>query len=301
LALFIFFSGLDVIGWRLLKGAYKFGDFLAGIEWWSYEWQYSAFSVLLLWVYNQMIVPMLITVMIYSEKDKKNYIMYLTMGLLFGPYPILGIGIYMFINEIICIIKNRSLKSLKEYFSWQNILSLLFILPIIILYFMANYKISNDVLDVSLIKGSFKLWKYLLFIFLEFLLYAFLIYRKDNPKMRKDILITAIVLSLIPLYMQIDFVMRVSIPFLFILWICIAEFILNKEANKIKKALLCLLLMIASIAPMGEIIRNVFCTIEQKRLGSNAGEINILELSDYYRYNYISGKKTIFYTYLSKK
>jgi len=178
---------------------------------------------------------------------------------------------------------------------------LLFILPIIILYFMANYKISNDVLDVSLIKGSFKLWKYLLFIFLEFLLYAFLIYRKDNPKMRKDILITAIVLSLIPLYMQIDFVMRVSIPFLFILWICIAEFILNKEANKIKKALLCLLLMIASIAPMGEIIRNVFCTIEQKRLGSNAGEINILELSDYYRYNYISGKKTIFYTYLSKK
>jgi len=42
-------------------------------------------------------------------------------------------------------------------------------------------------------------------------------------------------------------------------------------------------------------------TIEQKRLGSNAGEINILELSDYYRYNYISGKKTIFYTYLSKK
>ena len=165
LTLFITFSGLDIIGLYILNLNFNFSNVLFNdLEWWSINWQYSSFTSLLFWVYNQMIVPMLITIVLLNETDNQNKILFLSTGLLFGPYPILGLGLYLITMDILTIARDLSLKNLKSYFSMQNMLSLVFILPVIVLFFMANFKIANNTSSMSFITAEFDIYRYILFI-----------------------------------------------------------------------------------------------------------------------------------------
>lgn len=300
LILFILFSGLDIIGNTIINGGIEPIRFLTGFEWWTIYFQYSSFTSLLFWVYNQMLVPLIIFCLFYDQKDYKNRAVFMVLGLLYGPFPMLGILLYFITIDIIESIQKRKFIFFK-YLSVQNILSVLLLFPIFLFYYLANAAITNSHLTFMPTSIMPEFWKrYILFIVLEFLCYVLLIFHKGT-KNKKSIIILSIFLSIIPFIDNQDFIMRVSIPFLFVLFIHIVDFILDKGKKKKRKIILLILLIISSINPFGEISRNVYYTIKQGHLGSELQEESIFNLGEYTD-NYISSnQENIFFDYLAKE
>lgn len=305
LIMFIFFSGLDVLG-DILNGNFKFENLLNGFEWWAnFDWQYSSFTSLIFWVFNQAIVAMLITLMLYDQDDYENRGVVLIFGLLFAPYPMLGLGIYLLAKDIATSIKQKSISLFKKYFSLQNILSVVFIFPILFLFFYANYKIAfgdtlyDENLELFYI-NTLNIKTYLLFVFIEFLTYVILIYN-HKVENKIELFVITIALLIIPLLGIYDFVMRTSIPFLIILFLNIYKFIFDKTSNKYRKYILCILLSIAALNPLAEFNRGIYETYKQGFIGSTAGEFDIMSLSDYYKHNYTSHEDSFFFNVLAKE
>lgn len=299
---FIFFAGLDLIGSIILNKCFPKNLIFAGFEWWTNNkvFQYSSFTALIFWSYNQAIVPILITLILYDNQDYKNQISLLILGLIYGPYPMLGLALYLIaINTIKCIQK-KSFSIIKQYLSIQNILAMVFILPIFVLYYMANYKIANYSSMYFATNLTFEWWLYILFILLEFLIYIILIYDKHNDQ-NTELVVVSFALMLIPFKNTADFIMRVSVPFLLILWINIVKFILNPSSNKIRKKVLLFILIIAATSPLTEFARGIYHTKMQGYIGSSLKEIDLMLLDDYYKYNYISDDYAYFYKYIAKE
>ncbi len=297
--MFILFSGLDIIGFLIIQKNITLEQFLSGLEFWSNEpWQYSNINSLLFWVFNQMIVPVLITLICIENNDYKYRGVFLISSLLFGPFPTLGLGLYLITLDIKNDIDNHT-KNIKKYFSVPNLVFALSILPILVLFYQANINVT---LGTTTLYTNFKWWHYILFILLEFLIYIFLIYNPNKTKMKKNSLkIITLYLLIIPFYNQLDFVMRTSIPFLIILWIHITQFIIDKKENSLKKKILITLLSIAAINPLGEICRNIYKTYQQKHFGSDLEEINIYTYDNWLKNNYLSTNNNFFYQHIAKK
>ncbi len=298
--LFVFFSGLDIVGEFLLKKNLTFIQFISGFEWWNGFFQYSSFTSLLFWVYNQMLVPMIIFCLFYDQKDYKNRIVFMILGLLYGPFPMLGILLYFITLDIIESIQKKEFIWLK-YLSIQNILSIFLLFPIFLFYYLANANIIDSKLTLVFHSGMVKFWKrYPLAILLEFICYILLILPKSK-KRKTSIIILTIYLIIIPFIGHYDFVMRVSIPFIFLLFLHIITFIFDKNSSKIRKCILITLLFIAAINPFGEITGNIYYTIKQGDLGSKLKEESLLNLGQYTN-NYVSSnQESIFFDYLAKE
>ena len=291
---FLLFAGLDVLGALLLH--HNLGDeFLCGFEWWTWTsdvsagfWQYSSFTSLIFYAFNQTIVPLLITILVFDNNYRKNSILLIIIGLLFGPYPMLGLTGYMFFKEICYSIINKTITNIIKYISVQNIVSILIFLPVLILYFYSNSKVLNPY-DFSIHHNEVSIYTYILFITFEFALYILAIL-KTNLKWNINLIILFILLSVIPFKLNPDFVMRVSVPLLFILWINIIMFLFDNN-KKIRKYLLLLLLLIGTLSPIREIKYNLSMLIDQHSLGSSLEESRLSSMDIYYRNNYISDNK----------
>lgn len=295
---FILFSGLNIVGMFIVNGKFSIDQILNGFEWWNIDYQYSSFTSLLFWVYNQAIVPILITLMLYDSDDYKNSCCLLAFGVLSGPYPLLGLGIYMITMCFLEIIRNKNIRLLSKYFSIQNILSILFILPIFVLYYLGNCAIHKQ----SLV--TIKLGPYILFVLLEFLLYVILIWKRhDKSKNGTQLYVVTFYLLVIPFLGGVDFIMRVSIPYLVILWILIIKFIENENSNKVKKVILIILLSISTISPLGECFRGIYCGIVDGNFFTNPGELDsIFVLPTGFSNNYVSLEdNSIFNKYILKE
>lgn len=236
--LFIFFSGLDIIG-TLITG----NNDGVHYERWATFAQFSSVSTCLFWVYNQTIVIWLVTFCIINERSVKNFAFLGLLALPFGPFPFIGIVMMCIIKAIfisVRLIKNgKTAEAVKSIFSPQNILSCAAILPPYYLYYFSNAIMSNEAfygdnqVDVSFringllvdtaANGSLKeivlmVLFYLLFFILEAGVYiaAIMIYNKTKRIKNDPVFIcTMAVLLFIPLFKLgagNDFSMRVSIP-----------------------------------------------------------------------------------------
>lgn len=210
----------------------------------------------------------------------------------------LGILLYFITLDITESIQKKEFILLK-YLSIQNILSIFLLFPIFLFYYLTNAAISNN--EFPLLNNSispFFRTRYILFVLLEFLCYIVLIFQHKNLK---SIIIITIYLLAIPFVNHADFVMRVSIPFIFALFIHIIEFIFDKNTNQKRKLILLIVLIIASINPLFEIIKNIDCAIKQGHLKSDLQEKEIIELEEGH-FNYITNPQpNIFFDYLAKE
>lgn len=247
--MFIFFSGLDLLGTALIIGM----PHEAHLEWWADFVQYSSFSTCLFWVYNQTVTIWLMTLCIINERKVNNFALLGLLALPFGPLPFIGIvGICVIKAALLSIelIKRRQTgKVLRNIFSVPNIFSAAAILPVYYLYYSSNAIASNNAvfedgrMDVGFrvngfLKGSVfsgstgeavrAVILYILFLALEAGIYiaAVLIFNKlKNRKTSPEFFGIISMLVIIPLFQfgeSGDFAMRVSIPPL----VCLAvEFI----------------------------------------------------------------------------
>lgn len=310
LVIFIFFSGLDVIGYLFFKTMAQ--PFEYHLDWWATFMQYSSFSTGLFWVFNQFITASLTILLIYNERSVFHFGFIVPLILFLAPYPTAGIGLFMLIYAGSCFYKTTDKKFfvINDCFSIPNLIGVFWLLPLVVLYFVTNSEGMDKLWYVFDFTTPYRL---LLFMLLEFLLYALLLF----PSYKKDIFfVTAVIsLCLIPFFridQQNNFCTRASIPALIILALYIIQFLFEDFRQKRKLSIiLILLLIIGSATPLMEFYRGIHYTYTAGRLNLVKDEIDTLNqayvrMPDFgwdanHQYTARYYHTDIFWQYLAKK
>ncbi len=266
--LFVFFSGMDILGAVIRNTT---GDVFAPdhlhLEWWMRGFQYTSITACLFWVFNQAIIPWMITLCFLTEEDPRNYVFYATACLLCGTLPCVGLAGLMLVKAAIYGAKKLKQKEGKTFrkniFSVQNLLTLLIIFPMIAAYLLSanTFKdVFGDKLRLPVAQASaeeqitetteeentviteqpvekpkykvfyipFRIWGLFLFVALEVGIYMLCIW----PDHRKEPLFYAIaigffIIPFIHIGRSYDFCMRASIPLIFIVMLYVNRFMLE--------------------------------------------------------------------------
>ena len=263
--IFIFFSGLDIIGYLFFQRTGQ--PFAYHLEWWSTYIQYSSFSTCLFWVFNQFIPAALGTLLMYSERSIKNFGFILPLVFFLAPYPGVGIACFMIIYGIyqFWLTTDKSRFITQDIFSLSNLIGILALLPLVALYFITN---SNGIDRIWFFSDFISFPQLVLFWVLEFLLYSLILikfYHKDVFFI--GTIVFLVLISLFRFDQQNNFCTRASIPAIIILAIFILDFLLNHlRENKFLVCFLCLFLFLGAFTPAMEFYRGIHYTLEAKHL-----------------------------------
>lgn len=264
------FSGLDIVGavQRIItKHTLVFSNL--HIEWWMSTMQFSSLTTCLFWVFNQCVIPWVVTCYLLQEKKVGSYVLLGVCALLSGPLPFLGIAVYMFANAVIIGIKKIKEKEwvsfAKDIFSVGNLLAL----PLVVLvyfYYSTNGAVNAGadmagislfgIVNVILPDAKYLLQVYM-FLFWEAGIYFLLLwdyYRRDPL-----FYITLGSLCIAPFFYvgtASDFVMRFSIPGILMLSVmCIKVICSDKWRIDAAGILLCVVLALGAVTPATEVMR----------------------------------------------
>ncbi|MCM1323333.1 MAG: hypothetical protein NC218_04160 [Acetobacter sp.] len=273
--MFIFFSGLDVIGHRYFLIVTQ--PFEYHFEWWATFIQYSSITTGMFWVFNQFIPVALLTLLIYNERKISNFGFLIALALFFSPYPAAGIGMFMMIYAGYCFCHSNNKKDFvcNEIFSLPNLVGVFWLLPLCVLYFITN---SEGMDGWHYIFDFTTPQRFLLFVVLEFLLYVVILY----PQYKRDVFFNVMFFSLLLIpFLRLDqqnnFCMRASIPAIVILALFVIRFFFEQHRlHRIKTGILFGIFLIGAMTPLVEFYRGIHYTVEAKKLALVKDEIYTL-------------------------
>ena len=303
---FILFSGLDYIPTKLLEGEI---ESIAHIEWWAKFFQYSSNTTLLFWVFNQAIPIWVIMALFLQMKDNKYIASLSSLTFAYSPWATFGM-------IPLAIISSLKKNQIRNAFNLLN-----FIVPGIMLIVFGSFYLGGggsegEIGFIFLISSADYrrvLINYLMFILFEFLIY-FLIVGKHAYyyELYKTVLIELLVFPLIVIR-DGNFIMRGTIPALFMLSYYVITFLLDKKNERkneirIRYSILIIALVIGSITPIHEINRTVKNTMQsndmlQEMIGSfsdiQTGDDDLITIikNQFFVYDYDS---KFFFKYLAK-
>ncbi len=290
MAFLVLFSGMDIIGviYKVVFRGQAFPNF--HIEWWLDELQFSSITTCLFWVFNQAVIPWLVTLCLMKEKSVKNYVYMGVCAFASGPIPFMGVLVYMLGNAVVMFYRAVHTKSIRKFlcdaFSVQNILFLSGIPPFI-LYYISNLALNTgahgSVLEGGIPLGFMilkpitlgELARYALFLIVEIGIYLIILV-KDNKKDPLYI-ITCISVVLAPFFAigtAYDFVMRFSIPAVMMTAVFVAKYILEHKNDRKLRArrvyiILCICLALGAITPVTEFTRGYYEVLQ-------SGKVNLV-------------------------
>jgi hypothetical protein len=270
---FIFFSGLDIIGFNFFSTIIP--PFEHHLEWWSGVLQYSSHTTSLFWVFNQFIPVGLLILLVYNERNIKTFGFLIALSLFFAPYPTASIGLFMIVYAVSKIIECKNKKDFvfENIFSISNIIGAFWLLPLIILYFITN---SEGIYGYYYIFSFTTPFRLILFYILEFLLYILVMY----SRFKKDLFfnLSIVLLFLIP-FLRVDqqnnFCMRASIPVMIIITVYALKTLID-EKQDIYKFILIGFMVIGSFTPLTEFYRGIFYTTQAKKINLVTDDIYTL-------------------------
>jgi hypothetical protein len=283
LLLFIMFSGLDVIGeWLVtprvvaLRPEYLLYLNWEHIEFWAIGWQYSSNTTLLFWVPHQALAGwiaagILLYGILYSH-IKVYSVFIVSLTILWSPFVLIGLLPYLLIE---CLLESGPIsRRLSQYISLPNLCGLGLIV-LLGFYYSSKFVMPTQVsggkipfgFSLSFISdnGSKAIGAVLILIFclLEFGLYSIFIIssKKEWNKEAKVVFYTTFAcLFLFPLYRigsQNDFVMRASIPALFVLAIFLGRTLCSQSLPRFNRIILVVLILIGSVTVLTELRRHI--------------------------------------------
>ena len=326
----IMFSGMDIIG-VLYPTSLMNPNFISEymhLEWWSIE-QFSSFTTILFWVFNQGIIAWLTTLMFYNNKNKIEDFGVIAICCFFcSPLPFMGLLPFLLVYAINFIFKVYKQGTIKKHiatiFSVQNIISILLVSPIICLYFISNHSIeingivnsvtNNNVVPITSVYDFNFLSLIVYFFILEVGIYFILISKQYKYELLYYIAFVFLLLCpFIRIGYGIDFCMRASIPSILILFVMIIKFLFNYynfRKYRIRYMILCCCLIIGSFTPVIEFSRGVKDIIKNGQILRVADDMKTLEGNLGYDQdgNPINGnfvtehpKEKFFFKYLARK
>ena len=263
LAVFIFFSGMDIIGFLCshafvaitkINAAIEFKSLIyCHLEWWPLIFQYSANTTQLFWVFNQSVPVWLIVILFLQVRSNKNSLALSSLTFAYSAWAIFG----MIPLALWSAFKLH--KKFRDAFTLQNIL-----LPLTIaIIFGSFYIMGNGAQDKPfyfVIKDFLRLSAYVLFVFLEF--GAYLLIMGKTATKYNFYYVVLIELLLFPIYtFDGNLIMRATISTLFVLMIFVLKFLFEENAVlRKRKIILVLALAIGAYTPVTEINRSVIFT-----------------------------------------
>jgi hypothetical protein len=284
--LFAVFSGLDVIGRSLVLGVAPelvkpFVRAFTHIEHWAFGWQYSSQATLLFWVPNQAIAGwvatglLVFTILNPSENSRKCQLFVVSLTALWSPFVTAGLIPFLLADFIV---QGGGLpQRIKRYASVPNLGGLVLLTAVGLFYASQQQGLPSALgepagLSIGFIPNlmqrvesrALPLFVLLAFWLLEFGLYCLLIAAANRRRWDAPTrgLFVAMVVSLLlfPLLRVgtfIDFLMRASIPALFILAIFLGWTLFNRSTALVVRIALIVLLLIGSVTPLVEYRRHV--------------------------------------------
>lgn len=247
IGLFILFSGADVIG----SVGYTWNSIDYHFEWWATDYQFSSFTTCLFWVFNQVLPAWLCFMCIMNEKNIKNYVFLGMMCLFCAPLPFVGVFIfclYFGVKKLLECRKDGIIKEfIKSIFTVSNILSVIFVFPVVGTYLLSNAAIKganalrmND--SAIVIEGSEAasqnapfssnpLINYISFVCIEFaLLMIFMVWKYRKSAVYYVTFASLLIIPLLKIGGKHDFSMRASIPALVMVFILTAKFLIEERS-----------------------------------------------------------------------
>ena len=234
----IFFSGLDIVGAlyygkceRLLSP-----DLLHLERWAKHGYQYSSITTCLYWVFNQSVIPWMMTLCFLMDSDERNYVTYSAACLICGPLPLIGLAILMVFRAVCrlirCIREQRVKDWCKAIFSVGNILVVILCVPMMAVYLLSNSALAATgesqrvVEQASFFSTGYWNRSLLAFYAVEVGVYLVLLWNAH----KKEPLFYAVAVSLlcIPYFhigTSMDFCMRASLPGIFIILTYVADYL----------------------------------------------------------------------------
>ena len=287
LLVFIFFSGLDIVGTFLFSPDAQFFDRSAHIEWWSSFFQFSSFTTQLFWVFNQAMPLWIVTMLVLLQRDNRHIVFIMGLAVLYGPFPFIGL-------VPICIAqmlsgKKPDLKNfkdwiiglLKETLTIENIICGGIVGITSYLYFKGNSsaQLIGGSADDRDLKGYF--FMYFIFIMLEAGVYFIAIAKASYKKVLFYVsLVSLLIIPFIKIGYGGDFCMRVSIPALVVLYLLFIESFSEYKTKNDKIGLIALVVifLLGAVTPFHEINRTVN---ETKNQYINAGSVTVYKADEY--------------------
>lgn len=300
--LFIFFSGLDILGCLSVLRLGLIVNPTSHIEWWASPYQFSSMTTQLFWVFNQALPCWLIVMLMYHQKNNKHLIFLYSCMLLHSSLPAIGMLpflLYFIIrngseDSSLILTKNHLKESFKSVMTFTNVFGG-GVIGMVTYLFLSN-NISGGKFGVSFPFDSPE--KFILlsvFLFFEVGIYILCIrkYQSKNPLFYISILMF-LICPFVFVGPGYDFTMRASIPALLFLFLLIVQTIDAGEIKADKKVFTILLiaLLIGSITPIHEFNRTV-----KRTLMGEANQRVDLRLDVFFGYV----QDNLFVKYLGKK
>ena len=142
--IFVFFSGLDIVG-TLYNFLVRGWSFPIHIEWWT-VYQFSSMTTALHWVFNQSIFAWLASALFLLERRVRSYAFIIVCLLSASPLPAVGLALYMVGYAIVLGVRSARKRELsvfvRDIFTAQNVIAVLFLLPIYFLYYKTNLAVN---------------------------------------------------------------------------------------------------------------------------------------------------------------
>lgn len=276
LLIFIFFSGLDVIGkvlanvgvWNITVRDWRH------IDSWATIWQYSSNATLINWVPPQAISGWIVTgMLLYSLiRLRRRELLLLPFGLsaLWSPFITVGVMPYLLIDFLVD--KEPWSQRLRKMISLPNVVGV-GVLAITGFYFSAKASEGSPIviqdflsgLSVEAYRGSLldAIAFLLFFCLLEFGFYVILLYRGGavrGEQWRWLFDITVVTLCILPWFklgIYNDLVMRASIPALFLLTVVVTRAIFDQTLARQTRVALVVVLLVGAVTPGIEFKRHI--------------------------------------------
>ena len=216
----------------------------------------------LFWIYNQVVAPWLIMVMILAAVPKRNMFFLYAICYLHGPFVFIGFFPFIAIMVIKSLFSNGGdsktlIDKIMPYLSFQNIVAAPLILLISYLYLSGSQAVQ------ALSIAHINIVKYISFTTLSFGIISVLIINKY--KREPFFYVTVFLLLFLPLISMgtlqpFTFSARVSLVPQFILMLLVTRYILE-EGKTLLKRLVVVYVVLGAIEPVLELGRSVVFTV----------------------------------------
>lgn len=273
----LFFCGAVVLAQNLLGGIYGDASYCEG----SYHWilvksimvQYRSNLVMLRWVFPQVIVPWLVSMLIYEHRQHlEHYVALILPTLLFASFSFAALGAVGVMLAIYqCVMNKDEIKAwCKKLLSVSNILMALSLGLILFFYFLGNIQVDKPLSSSFRLQkyNSSTIWIYVIFCFFTFGIYALCTWKEH----RKEELFYINVLILLALpFMRMglcnDVVMSGSIPSLFFIMIFCLRVLFNHPESGIRQGIIIFCMCVGAFYPCMELRDNIIANREGMDMG----------------------------------
>lgn len=274
-AVFILFSGLDVIPFVIQEGIVK----TAHMEWWAgHLFQYSSNTTLLFWVFNQAIPLWLIVSCLLNQKNNRLTVALCSLAFLYSPFATFG----MVPIAIWSVFRRK--QNFFQAFTALNIAIPLLMLGIFGPFYLAKPGGLGANGFIWTVEDPMQVIKwYLPFVFLE--AGAYILCLRREWFQYDYLLLAAIELLVIPMYKLTDandFAMRASIPALFILCISVLRYLLEHRDKMC--ILLAVFLLLGACTAGTEMMRSLKMTLHPEQTPNLVGDSFSSMVTDRYEY-----------------